>query len=100
MIPKLMQWSIEAVEAAPVASDSRGWLAETKGELALYAPDVLGTVEERDAEKGYFDDERGRRIVAQVSLTCIGGACALFRSTSRWTDLRRARCSLLTLRST
>ena len=66
MIPKLMQWGIEAVEAALMAGDSlEAGLAETKGELALYAPDVLGTVEERDAEKGYFDDEKGRRIVAQ-----------------------------------
>jgi phosphohistidine swiveling domain-containing protein len=31
----------------------------------LDAPDVLGQAEERDAEKGYFDDEEGRRIVAQ-----------------------------------
>ncbi len=31
----------------------------------LDAPDVLGKAEERDAEKGYFDDAEGRRIVAQ-----------------------------------
>lgn len=31
----------------------------------LAAPDVLGQMEERDAEKGYFDDDQGRRIVAQ-----------------------------------
>ncbi len=31
----------------------------------LAAPDVLGRQEERDAERGYFDDEEGKRIVAQ-----------------------------------
>ena len=39
--------------------------AQDRPALGEDAPDVLGTVEERDAEKGYFDDERGRRIVAQ-----------------------------------
>ncbi len=32
---------------------------------SLDAPDVLGQQEEKDAEKGYFDDEEGKRIVAQ-----------------------------------
>lgn len=43
MIPKLMQWGIEAVEAALMASDSlEAGLAETKSELALYAGLIAG----------------------------------------------------------
>ena len=46
----------------PVADGRRRTWEEWR---RLDAPDVLGTVEERDTERGYFDDERGRRIVAQ-----------------------------------
>ena len=51
-----------AVSLAATAAGRRHTWEEWR---LLDAPDVLGKAEEKDAEKGYFDDAEGKRIVAQ-----------------------------------
>lgn len=55
----------EGVAAASLEAAAAGRRRTWEEWRLLDAPDVLGKEEEKDAEKGYFDDEDGKRIVAQ-----------------------------------
>ena len=55
----------------------------------LDAPDVLGKEEEKDAEKGYFEDAEGKRIVAQgVSPGTCRGRVRIARAGDTALDLQ------------